>query len=141
MNKRYKRGVTLVEVLALAGGWVLCLGLLLGMWRANRRLRRALAERTEALESAQLEGVLLAVRTTQHGLRNALCAAYACAEIVADDPNVPEELRRLGAEAVSGTRRATDELEKLGQLSRIEERDWGPNSRSTIDLERSALAR
>src|SRR5688572_26176472 len=133
--------VTLVEILASAGGWALCLAVLLGIRRANRRLRRERAERNEAVESAQLEGALLAVRTAQHGIRNALTAAVACAEIVADDPSLPEELRRLGAEAVRGTRRANDELEKLGQLSRIEERDWGPNSRSTIDLERSALAR
>jgi hypothetical protein len=93
------------------------------------------------MELTRLEGALLAVRTAQHGIRNALTAAVACAEIVADDPNVSEELRRLGEEAVRGTRRANHELEQLGQLSRIEEQDWGPNAEPTIDLERSAVAR
>jgi hypothetical protein len=93
------------------------------------------------MELTRLEGALLAVRTAQHGIRNALTAAIACAEIVADDPDVPEALRQLGQEAVRGTLRANAELEQLGQLSRIEEYDWGPNAEPTIDLERSALVR
>jgi hypothetical protein len=93
------------------------------------------------LEITRLEGALLAVRTAQHGIRNALSAAVACAEIVADDPTLSSDLRRLGEEAVRGTRRANEELERLGQISRIEEQDWGPNSQTTIDLERSALTR
>ena len=112
-----------------AAGWLVAAAALVGM----RRLRRE-------KDAARLEGALLAARTAQHGVRNALCAAVACAEIVADDPDVPEELRELGREALRVTRRADAELEWLGQLRRIEERRWGPSCPSTIDLERSVRA-
>jgi GAF domain-containing protein len=90
------------------------------------------------LQRSRLAGVLLAARTAQHEIRNALTAALACAELMAEDPSLPDDLRLLADEALRGTTRARNGLERLGRLTRIQELDWGPGAEPTIDLEHSA---
>jgi hypothetical protein len=91
------------------------------------------------LERSRLAGALLAARTAQHEMRNAISAAVACAALIADDPGQPGDLRLLAEEALRGTTRASGDLERLGRLTRIREREWGPEAETTIDLVRSAV--
>ena len=76
-------------------------------------------------EEARLGGVLLSARTAQHEVNNRLSLVRGYGEIVADHPDLPEELKHPAHEIVRASRAAADILRKLnrpGQASRVENR-------------------
>jgi K+-sensing histidine kinase KdpD len=72
------------------------------------------------LERAQLEGVLLAARTTQHTLNNQLGLVVGTAELLEADPRVPADVRPLVQEILAGAEQAAATVQHLSQIRRVE---------------------
>lgn len=85
-------------------------------------------------EEARLDGVLLSARTAQHEVNNRLSLVRGYAEILADHPDLPSDLRRPAREIVRAARAAADILQKLGKVDALREVEWGPGLRPTLDL-------
>lgn len=85
-------------------------------------------------EEARLDGVLLSARTAQHEINNRLSLVRGYAEILADHPDLPDDLQRPAQEIVRASRAAADILRRLGKLDAVREVEWGPGLRPTIDL-------
>lgn len=85
-------------------------------------------------EEARLEGVLLSARTAQHELNNRLALVRGYAEILADHPDLPPDVRQQAQEIVRGARSAADILRRLGKLDALREVEWGTGLRPTLDL-------
>jgi PAS domain S-box-containing protein len=91
------------------------------------------------MERSRLEGVLLAARTAQHALNNQLALAIGYAELLAADPRLPNDLRELAEEAVTGARSAAAIVQQFQRIIRLEEVDQaGPGS--ILDLARASHA-
>lgn len=89
------------------------------------------------LEQARLEGPLLAARTAQHELSNQLALTVGHAELLTINPALPPELLDAASEALRGAEAAAATLQRLQRITRLEETDWGPQTKPTIDLGRS----
>jgi len=85
-------------------------------------------------EEARLGGVRLSARTAQHEVNNRLSLVRGYAEMVADHPDLPVELRSLAQEIVRGASDVSDILRRLGKLDQLREVGWGPGLRPTLDL-------
>src|SRR5205823_9787316 len=85
-------------------------------------------------EEARLEGVLLSARTAQHEVNNRLSLVRGYAEMVADHPGLPDELRQMAKDIVRGARDASDILRRLGKLDQLREVAWGAGLRPTLGL-------
>ena len=85
------------------------------------------------LEAARLEGALVAARTMRHYLNNRLALTVGYMEIIADDPQVSDQVRELAGKAIAGARSASLILKKLQHVQRVElDPEWiGP---SILDL-------
>jgi PAS domain S-box-containing protein len=103
--------------------------------RDIRERKRLEAERAD---NARLEGALLAVRTMQHELNNQLLLTAGYAELISQDPALPERLRALAEHALHGATEAAAILARLDQLTEIRELNWGPRLEPTIDLDPAA---
>jgi GAF domain-containing protein len=100
-------------------------------------LAAAAAAALVGLERARLDGVMRAARTAEHELNNRLAPTVGYAELLASDPALPPDLRALATLTMRGARDAARIVQQLQQVTRLEETDWGPNVRTTIDIERS----
>ena len=89
------------------------------------------------LERARLEGALLAARTAQHELANQLALTVGHTELISINPALPPNLRDAVNEAIRGAEQAIITLRRLQHITRLEETDWGPQTKPTIDLRRS----
>jgi PAS domain S-box-containing protein len=85
-------------------------------------------------EEARLDGVLLSARTAQHEVNNRLSLVRGYAEMVADHPDIPEDMRSMLREIIRGASDASEILKKLGKLNELREVEWGPGLRPTLDL-------
>jgi PAS domain S-box-containing protein len=85
-------------------------------------------------EEARLGGVLLSARTAQHEVNNRLSLVRGYGEIVADHPDLPDDLKHPAQEIVRASRAAAEILRKLGKLDALREVEWGPGLRPTLDL-------
>ncbi|HLH27254.1 MAG TPA: response regulator [Chloroflexota bacterium] len=88
----------------------------------------------ERAERARLEGVVLAARTMEHELNNKLTPTAGYAALLARDPALPAHLRRAATQALGGAQEASRILNRLRQLTAIQEKTWGANVGPTIDL-------
>ena len=88
----------------------------------------------ERAERARLEGVVLAARTMEHELNNKLTPTAGYAALLARDPTLPAHLRRAANQALEGAQEASRILNRLRQLTTIQEKEWGANVGPTIDL-------
>jgi PAS domain S-box-containing protein len=85
-------------------------------------------------EDARREGVLLSARTAQHEVNNRLSLVRGYGEIIADHPDLPDELQHPANEIVRASTAAADILKKLGRVDALREVAWGPGLRPTLDL-------
>jgi hypothetical protein len=89
------------------------------------------------VERARVEGALLGAYTAQHEVHNRLALTVGYVELISMSGKRPHELREAAGEAVSGVAGDMEELNKLGQLRQLAERDWGPNARRPSNLKDS----
>jgi signal transduction histidine kinase len=87
-------------------------------------------------ERARLAGALLAARTAQHELANALSAVSGNVQLLRRAADLPETARARADTAVRQVTHAAARLQQLQELIGVEETDWGSAGR-TIDLDRS----
>jgi GAF domain-containing protein len=85
-------------------------------------------------EEARREGVLLSARTAQHEVNNRLSLVRGYGEIIADHPDLPDDIRHPAREIVRASTAAADILRRLGKLDALREIAWGPGLRPTLDL-------
>src|SRR2546423_15034614 len=70
---------------------------------------------TNVEEQARLEGVRLAARTLEHHLTNHLTLTVGYAELIAEDPELPERLRDMARQVLDSAQAAVDSLRRLRQ--------------------------
>jgi CheY-like chemotaxis protein len=76
-----------------------------------------------ARDRARLEGALVTATTVEHYLGNQLQRTLGFAALLADDPDMPPEMRRFAQSAVQGVKDADETLRRLLRITRLEEND------------------
>jgi GAF domain-containing protein len=90
------------------------------------------------LRQARLSGALLAARTAQHHLNNQLGVTVGYADMLANDPRLPPDLRACAAEILASALDAAETVDQLRRLTRLEESDAGlPDGQQVINMARS----
>src|SRR5919202_231005 len=68
------------------------------------------------LEHAKLEGVRLAARTLEHHLTNNLTLTIGYAELLAEDPELPERLQEMAREILENAQECVEVVRHLRQV-------------------------
>ena len=89
-------------------------------------------EEEAELESARaesqarlLEGVRLAARTLEHHLTNHLTLTVGYAELIAEDPELPERLREMALQVLESAQAAVQSVRRMRQVEEIKLIDQG----------------
>jgi DNA-binding response OmpR family regulator len=90
-----------------------------------------------ALERARLAGVLLAARTAQHELNNRLGVVLGYAEMLAEYPDLPENMAELVNEIVNGAKDMAETVDQLRRVTRIRETPRPSLTGPTLNLHES----
>src|ERR671935_2856623 len=77
------------------------------------------------LEHAKLAGVRLAARTLEHHLTNNLTLAIGYAELLAEDPELPERLRDMARQVLESAQAAVECVRRLRQIDAVKLVDEG----------------
>ena len=91
----------------------------------------------DGLRRARLEGALLLARTAQHHLNNQLALTIGYADMVANDPRLPPDLRECVEQILEGAQQAAATVDQLRRVTRLEEADAGSPAGPVINLTRS----
>src|SRR3954451_3746678 len=86
------------------------------------------------LEEARLEGVRLAARTLEHHLTNHLTLTVGYAELIAEDPELPERLRDMARQVLESAQAAVDSVRRLRQTDQVRLVDEGMPGGPLIEL-------
>src|SRR3979411_2380906 len=83
-------------------------------------------ELTRAESQARiLEGVRLAARTLEHHLTNHLTLTVGYAELIAEDPELPERLRQMAHIVLESARAAVEQVRRMRQVESVHLIDLG----------------
>src|SRR5581483_8902223 len=92
-------------------------------------------EELSALEDqARLEGVRLAARTMEHHLTNHLTLTVGYAELIAEDPELPERLRQMALQVLESAQAAVDSVRRMRQIEEVILIDQGTPGGPLIEL-------
>src|SRR5438067_13814415 len=80
---------------------------------------------THTDEQMRLEGVRLAARTLEHHLTNRLTLTVGYAELIAEDPELPERLRQMAEQVLESAQLAVESVRRLRQVDQIRLVDQG----------------
>src|SRR3954451_21521245 len=86
------------------------------------------------LEEARLEGVRLAARTLEHHLTNHLTLTVGYAELIAEDPELPERLRQMAEQVLESAQAAVESVRRLRQVDSLSLIDQGIPGGPLIEL-------
>src|SRR5918911_2350730 len=86
------------------------------------------------LEHAKLEGVRLAARTLEHHLTNNLTLTIGYAELIAEDPELPERLRDMARQVLESAQAAVDSVRRMRQIDSVRLVDQGMPGGPLIEL-------
>src|SRR6266536_5243140 len=89
---------------------------------------------TDEEAQAQLEGVRLAARTLEHHLTNHLTLTVGYAELIAEDPELPERLREMARQVLDSAQAAVDSVRRLRQVDQVRLIDEGMPGGPLIEL-------
>jgi PAS domain S-box-containing protein len=106
----------------------------------GRHLVALLRDLQTTRRDLQLAGVLLAARTAEHEVNNELARVVGFCELLLHRTELAPEHRRWAEEALDGARQAAIKIQRLGHVSQVVEKHFGPTRDpdfTTIDLERS----
>src|ERR1700682_2898659 len=76
-------------------------------------------------DQARLEGVRLAARTLEHHLTNDLTLTVGYAELIAEDPELPERLRDMAHIVLESAQAAVQRVRRLRQVESVNLIDLG----------------
>lgn len=85
-------------------------------------------------ELARLDGVRLAARTLEHHLTNHLTLTVGYAELIAEDPELPERLREMARQVLESAQAAVDSVRRMRQLESVKLVDQGVPGGPLIEL-------
>jgi hypothetical protein len=86
-------------------------------------------------EQARLDGVRLAARTLEHHLTNHLTLTVGYAELIAEDPELPERLRDMAVQVLESAQAAVDSVRRMRQIESVRLVDQGIPGGPLIELE------
>lgn len=87
-----------------------------------------------AEERARLEGVRLAARTLEHHLTNHLTLTVGYAELIAEDPELPERLRDMARQVLESAQAAVESVRRLRQVDSVVLVDQGVAGGPLLEL-------
>jgi hypothetical protein len=87
-----------------------------------------------AIDRARLDGVRLAARTLEHHLTNHLTMTVGYAELIAEDPDLPERLREMAQQVLESAQAAVDSVRRLRQVNSVSLIDEGAPGGPLIQL-------
>jgi hypothetical protein len=70
-------------------------------------------------ELARLDGVRLAARTLEHHLTNHLTLTIGYAELIAEDPELPERLREMAHMVLESAHAAVERVRRMRQVESV----------------------
>ena len=85
-------------------------------------------------DTAQLEGVRLAARSLEHHLTNHLTLTVGYAELIAEDPELPERLREMARQVLESAVAAVESVRRLRHVEELKLVDLGLPGGPLIDL-------
>src|SRR5919205_2746875 len=77
------------------------------------------ADPTSLEDQARLEGVRLAARTLEHHLTNHLTLTVGYAELIAEDPELPERLRDMARQVLESAQAAVESVRRMRQVDSV----------------------
>ena len=90
---------------------------------------------TDVEAQARLDGVRLAARTLEHHLTNHLTLTVGYAELIAEDPELPERLREMANQVLESAQAAVDSVRRMRQIESIRLVDQGIPGGPLIELQ------
>ena len=91
-------------------------------------------EATRLEDQVRLEGVRLAARTLEHHLTNHLTLTVGYAELIAEDPELPERLREMAREVLESAQAAVESVRRMRQVDAVILTDVGIPGGPLIEL-------
>ena len=91
-------------------------------------------ESTHLEDQARLDGVRLAARTLEHHLTNHLTLTVGYAELIAEDPELPERLRQMAYQVLESAQAAVDSVRRMRQVQAVNLVDQGVPGGPLIEL-------
>src|SRR5262245_52972112 len=88
----------------------------------------------ELAAQARLDGVRLAARTLEHHLTNHLTLTVGYAELIAEDPELPERLRDMARQVLDSAMAAVDSVRRLRRVDRVTLIDQGMPGGPLLEL-------
>ena len=82
-------------------------------------------EQSRLENQARLEGVRLAARTLEHHLTNHLTLTVGYAELIAEDPELPERLRQMAHIVLDSAQAAVERVRRMRQVDAVHLIDLG----------------
>jgi hypothetical protein len=76
-------------------------------------------------DHARLDGVRLAARTLEHHLTNHLTLTVGYAELIAEDPELPERLREMARQVLESAQAAVESVRRMRQVDSVKLIDQG----------------
>ena len=76
-------------------------------------------------DQARLDGVRLAARTLEHHLTNHLTLTVGYAELIAEDPELPERLRQMARIVLESAQAAVERVRRMRQVESVQLIDPG----------------
>jgi hypothetical protein len=93
----------------------------------------AQSETIRLLDQARLDGVRLAARTLEHHLTTHLTLTVGYAELIAEDPELPEQLREMAQIVLESARAAVERVRRLRQVESVNLIDLGTPGGPLLD--------
>src|SRR5919199_2172864 len=84
-------------------------------------------------DAVRLEGVRLAARTLEHHLTNHLTLTVGYAELIAEDPDLPERLREMARQVLESAQAAVESVRRMRQVDSVVLVDQGIPGGPLID--------
>jgi hypothetical protein len=94
-------------------------------------------EATRSDDQARLDGVRLAARTLEHHLTNHLTLTVGYAELIAEDPELPERLRDMAHQVLESAQLAVDCVRRMRRVDSVILIDQGIPGGPLIELDPS----
>ena len=89
---------------------------------------------TRLEDQARLEGVRLAARTLEHHLTNHLTLTVGYAELIAEDPELPERLREMAYQVLESAQAAVESVRRMRNIEPVRLVDVGLPGGPLIDM-------
>jgi hypothetical protein len=86
-------------------------------------------------DQAKMDGVRLAARSLEHHLTNHLTLTVGYAELIAEDPELPERLREMARLVLDSARAAVESVRQLRRVDALKLVDQGNPGGPLLDFE------